>query len=342
MAKSNAIYDIDGDEVNFQGFGNVKGKNTWSSTSGKTYTSGKNAGVVKPTNTDNGGTKSSTAPVDTTPVAETYQAPAFDWAAYYAQLQAEAQARANAAYERNMERIASAYDSASGNLRSNYDSTVDRLNAAKKKSASEVNKDAEKSLQQAYINSMLTKKNLDQRLSAMGYNGGATESTMASLANEYSNSRNGINETLNQNLSNLNATYGDNLASALQSYNNALSNLDLQRMQYEIAAENARQNAEAASISGSMNIDGSYMSALQAALKNQGNYTYDPTQATNAYVAGNAQQASSASEGNNYAMWMAQQLLSSGNNANNVQNYLLSKGYTGQTIADIFRQLGVA
>ena len=39
MAKSNAIYDIDGDEVSFQGFGKVTGNDTWTN-NGNTYTSG--------------------------------------------------------------------------------------------------------------------------------------------------------------------------------------------------------------------------------------------------------------------------------------------------------------
>lgn len=270
-----------------------------------------------------------------------YEEPAFDWAAYYAELQRQAQERANAAYERNMARIADAYDSASGSLKGNYNSTVDRLNSARDKSMSDVKGDAEESLRQAYINNMMTRKNLNQRLSAMGMNGGATETTMSSLENQYGNSRAGINETLNKNISNLDSTYGDNLASALQSYNSAKANLDLQRMSLEMQAEAARQNAEATSMSGAMNIDGGYLTALQAALANQGQYSYDPSKATNNYVAGNAQQAQSAAEGNNYAKWMAQQLLSGGNSANDVSNYLLSKNIPNQTIQDIFRQLGI-
>ena len=333
MAKSNAIYDIDGDEVNFQGFGKVTGKDTWTSKSGNTYTSGATSGKTS----NNSSTKGTT-----TPTPQPTPEPEFDWPAYYAQLQAEAQARANAAYERNMERIASAYGNAAGSLKSNYDSTVGRLNAARDKSMGDVRSDAEDSLRQAYINNMMTRKNLNQRLSAMGMNGGATETTMSSLENQYGKSRSGINETLNKNISNLDMTYGDNLASALQSYNSAKANLDLQRMQLEMQAENARQNAEASSMSGAMSIDGSYMSALQAALANQGKYQYDPTQATNQYIAGNAQQAQSASQdGNSYAMWMAQQLLDSGISQNEANNFMISQGYTPQTIQSIFRQLGI-
>ena len=335
MAKSNAIYDIEGDEVNFQGYGKVSGKDTWTSKSGKNYTSGKNAGVVTPEDTDD----KPTGPKGTGSVNQSAEA-AFDWGAYYAQLQAEAQAKADAAYERNMARIAEAYGNATSSLKGNYDSTVSRLNAAKNKSLGDVNTDAEKSLQEAYINNMLTRKNLNQRLSAMGYNGGATESTMASLENQYGNSRTGINETLNRNISDLNMTYGDNLAAALQSYNSAMANLDLQKMQMEMQAENARQNAEASSMSAYMNIDSGYLNALKAALQNQAAYQYDPTQATNDYVAGQAIQAQPTSESNAYALWMAQQLLGGGNTSNDVSRYLQSKGYTAQTIADILKQLG--
>ena len=260
------------------------------------------------------------------PEPPVYEEPEFDWAAYYAELQRQAQERANAAYERNMARIADAYGAASGSLNSNYDATVNRLNAARDKSMGDVKTDAEDSLRQAYINNMMTRKNLNQRLSAMGMNGGATETTMSSLENQYGKSRSGINETLNKNISNLDMTYGDNLAAALQSYNSAKANLDLQRMQLEMQAENARQNAEASSMSGAMSIDSGYVSALKQALANQANYQYDPSQATNEFVAGNAQQAQSAAAGSNYSKWLAQAQLdaSNGANANQLRNKLFS------------------
>jgi len=285
------------------------------------------------TTTKTGGTTGGTIPtVDNTP--------AFDWGAYYAELSAQAQARANAAYERNMGRIADAYGSAAGSLRSNYDSTVERLNAARDKSMSDVNTDAEKSLQEAYLNNMLTKKNLNQRLSAMGYNGGASESTMAQLANNYGNSRTGINETLNKNINDLNMTYGDNLAAALQSYNSAMANLDLQKMQLEMQAENARQNAEASSMSAGFGIDSSYLSALQAALTNQANYQYDPSVATNDFVAGNVQQAQSTADANNYAKKLAQLMLEASQNNVIKGDYAAQlAGYDPNTLASFISQL---
>lgn len=272
----------------------------------------------------------------------------FDMAAYLAELAAQRQAAAQAAYERNMAAIRNGYENAYGSLTGNYQSAVDRLNAARDKSMGDVNSDAEDSLRQAYINNMLTRKNLNQRLSAMGYNGGATESTMASLENQYGNSRTGINETLNKNIANLNMTYGDNLASALQSFNNAKANLDLQRMQMEVNATNALNNAEAQAVSSMYGMDGSYLSALQNAVSSQGNYAYNPSQATNDYVAANVRQAESAASGANYSKYLQQAMLeaSQGANANTIKNNLFNAVRNGQLGIDslyaILQQLGAA
>ena len=275
-------------------------------------------------------TNSSTPTAASTPVAqETYSGGGesydggggggFDFAAYLAELLAERQRRADEAYERNMKRIADAYNSAAANLKSNYDSTETRLGVSRDQSLSDVNKDAEDSLRQAYINNMLTKKNMGQRLSAMGYNGGAAESTMASLENNYGNSRTSIGDTLNNNINKLNMNYGDNLANALQSYNTAMSDLDQQRMQLEMQAEAQRQNALDSlysSFGGFMGgTDSAYLSALQSALSSMGNYSYTPKVATNDFVPGQAQQAASAAQGANMSKYLAQARLQRSNGA---------------------------
>ena len=301
------------------------------------------AGVAKmPTTTPTNGSGSGSGGSGSggTNKAQTNPTPSFDMGAYLSQLRAEQMAKAQAAYERNMSRIADAYGSAANSIKGNLDSSISRLNAARDKSMGDVRGDAEDSLRQAYINNMMIRKNLNQRLSAMGYNGGATETTMSSLENQYGKSRTGINETLNKNIANLDMTYGDNLAQAQQAYNSAMANLYLQRMQMEMQAENALNNAETSAVNATMNIDGSYMSALQAALANQANYAYDASQATNDFVAGNARQAESAAGGTDYAKWMAQQLLSGSNSANDVMNYMIAQGIPAQTVQDILAQLG--
>lgn len=331
---------------------NAGGKTTLAQDPSNRY-SGRNLNP-QPTSTKSSstGTKASSSSggggTTTTPVNTGGGGGGFDYAAYLASLEAQRRAAAQAAYDRNMSRIRSGYESAYGSLRGNYDSTVSRLNAARDKSMGDVNSDAENSLRQAYINNMLTRRNLNQRLSAMGYNGGATESTMASLENQYGNSRTGINETLNKNIADLNMTYGDNLAQALQSFNSAKANLDLQRMQMEMQAENALNSAVESSMSSAYSLDGSYLSALQSALTNQANYQYNPSVATNDFVAGNVQQAQSAADSANYSKYLQQALLeaSQGSNANAIKNNLFNAVRSGQLGIDslyaILQQLGAA
>ena len=301
--------------------------------------------------TPTGGSSGSSGGAKATPVSEGGGyggGGGFDLGAYLAALMAQRQAAAQAAYDRSMSRIAAGYGSAYDSLKGNYDSAVDRLNASRDKSMHDVNYDAENSLRQAYINNMLTKKNMNQRLSAMGYNGGATESTMASLENQYRNSRTNINEMLNKNIADLNASYGDNLAQALQSFNSAKANLDLQRMQMEMAAENALTNAQTSDMSGVFGMDSSYLTALQNAIANQGGYAYNPTEATNNYVAGNVQQAQNASEGANYAKYLAQAQLdaANGNTLNRIKTNLFNEVRAGNlgidTLNAILSKLGAA
>lgn len=297
-----------------------------------------------------GGTRSSSSSASTSyeaPQEEYYEEPYIDYEALERERLARLQAAADEAYNRNMSRIADAYNSAAGNLRSNYDSTVDRLNVARNSSLNDVNTDAERSLREAYINNMLTRKNLNQRLTAMGYNGGATETTMGSLENQYGSSRAGINEVLNKNIANLNQSYGDNLAGALQSYNSAKSNLDLQRMQLENAAENARNNMQADYMTSSSFVtDPSYVNALRNVVSKQTAFRGAPTQATNNFVAGNAQQAQAAAQGNNYAKYLAQAQLAAQNGTptSQIQQNLfneVSRGNLGiDTLYDILGQLG--
>lgn len=271
--------------------------------------------------------------------------------AAYLRAQAEAQqAMADEIYNNNMGRIADMYNRVSGNLGSNYNSTASRLKAARDKSLGEVKSDAENSLRQAYINNELTKRNLNQRLAAMGYNGGATETSMGRLANEYSRSRGGINQTLNTNIANLDQTYQDNLAAALQAYNSAMNQLEMQRMSLENAAENARasQGTSSLDVSGMLSGNGSYLQALQNALANQGQYQYDASQATNNYTPGSVQQADSAADVANYQKYLEQAKLAAqnGSSLNDISRSLFPEVQAGNlninALAQLIRSLRAA
>lgn len=67
-------------------------------------------------------------------------------------------------------------------------------------------------LKQAYINKMQTLRNLPQQMSAQGLNGGASETTLASMNNNYGNARNQLETERLKQLASLQSTYQNNLA----------------------------------------------------------------------------------------------------------------------------------
>lgn len=103
----------------------------------------------------------------------------------------------DSSYNNNKSNINAAYDKQNSLLGDNYNSAVNALNASYNNSLSGLKKDAEGSLREAYVNNEISKRDLNQNLTAQGITGGAAESTMAGLSNNYGNSRNNINTTLN-------------------------------------------------------------------------------------------------------------------------------------------------
>lgn len=85
------------------------------------------------------------------------------------------------------------YDSGIATQQQNYDNAM-----------ADINKQAEDSLRQAYISSMLNQRNLNSQLADAGISGGATETVMANLINNYQNNRNSIYDTQSNNIRDLN------------------------------------------------------------------------------------------------------------------------------------------
>lgn len=220
------------------------------------------------------------------------------------------QAQAEASYQRNMERIADAYNSSRNALTENFNSTKGQLEASRNKSANGINTDSESAMRQAYINNMLSRRDLAQSMAARGLSGGASETTRASMENNYGNARNQIDTTRNKNLSDLEEVYNNNLAQALQAYNSNMANLDMQRMQLEQQAENALNNFEAgyaANFSMLAPSNEAYLQALQALTNNQNSFNYEGATANNPYLAYSMTQAQSGGGNNNYGEYLAQQ-----------------------------------
>lgn len=146
------------------------------------------------------------------------------------------------AYDRGMNALNADYKTRQGNLRSNYNSTINELTSSYNNSSKNLTNDANRALQEAYINKMLNERNLGQQMAAQGLSGGASESTLASLLNNYGNARNKIENTRATNLANLETLLNQNKSGALQTLNNALSNLSSERSRYAMSLEDALAN----------------------------------------------------------------------------------------------------
>lgn len=249
-------------------------------------------------------------------------------------------------YKQNMAAINTTYTGAGNTLQTNYDSTANELSSKYGYQKGNINSDAEDSMRQAYINSMLQKKDLGQRMAAQGLSGGATETTMAGLNNNYSNARNNIDTTRQRSLSDLEQTYQSNVAEAQRQYNSAVQQLAMQRAEAEQAARNAYLNLAAnyQFNPGSLSMPSTDYSS---AMKSQASFNFTPTEANNTVggvntVQGDPDVVSSAQ--NNYALYLAQQR-AAGASDDSIKNaaYSALQGgrISGSDLVSILNQLGI-
>ena len=207
--------------------------------------------------------------------------------AYYEQqLRAQQEARQQAAqnaYNSNMSALENAYAKRLAGLDSNLASTKDLLTSSYNNSRDSLNASAEKSLQEAYINRMMNERNLRQQLNAQGLNGGASESAIASMLNNYGTSRNNINTATADSLRSLEETYNSNLANAQQKYNDAVSDAEATNLAYRMQLENDLANGVASSYSdlysALANMDGNYANSMTNLINNQSAASADLQQA---------------------------------------------------------------
>lgn len=185
----------------------------------------------------------------------------------------------NNSYNELLNLLNGSYDTQKNTLAENLERAKNSLLSTYNNNRSNLSTDAENSLKQAYISNMLAKRNIAQQLSAMGLNGGMTETTLAGMANNYGNQRNNINTALNRSLadlmnnynnsmSELEGNYSSELANALQSYNNALGNANSQKMQQILALEDALANNQMNAYSNYQNMLDNYNNTYYNLLKN--------------------------------------------------------------------------
>ena len=231
-------------------------------------------------------------------------------------------AMAKQAYENSMGALDAAYGAYMQALDDSYGSTKGQLEDSYNRSRKNINEDALHSLKQAYVNKILSEKNFDQQMSAQGITGGASETTRASMSNNYGNARNDIYRTKARNLSELEGNYNDNLASALQAYNQAVAQAQLAKAEQVMQLENALANNQIAALDDYYSLvkdsEGSMNNAFAAAISNGQNFNFDPTEVLNTYTAPEILQANTMDQ-RSYAnlLQALQALMGQGGNTKN-------------------------
>lgn len=133
--------------------------------------------------------------------------------------QQEARARQEAAalagYNSLLEAAKARYDNALSQRRQSYDKAVGDVNGA-----------SERAMQQAYLSSELQKRNIGQQLAALGRSGGASETTLLNMANNYGSARGAIDQNRTSQLGTLASQLAEGNAGDLDTYNNAKAGYD--------------------------------------------------------------------------------------------------------------------
>lgn len=155
---------------------------------------------------------------------------------------------AQKAYNNNKYAINNGYNNQRNSINSIYGAGKSALDSSYAAQQESLRKAQEEAKRQAYVNRMQTERNLNQALTAQGITGGASESTLAKVHNNYLNSRGDIEQDYGDNLTELAGTYNASLADLQSQYNSLMSALEQQKMQYDMQNENALANNQMASI----------------------------------------------------------------------------------------------
>ena len=162
-------------------------------------------------------------------------------------------------YDAYLGDLGNLYQELAGAIESQRSAQLARLQAQYDAAAAELERQRptlqqnyEDTAQQAYIQNMLSKRDLPQQLAAQGLNGGMSESSQLALETEYGNQLNAARKQYNQNLYDLDTQIGkvraagaDAMAGAEGDYNSMLAEA---RNNYLTNAANARLQAQLAAL----------------------------------------------------------------------------------------------
>lgn len=246
----------------------------------------------------------------------------YDYMSMINEMLAKQRAVAEDAYNNSMGRLNDAWGNTQNALKNNLNSTLGNLQNQYDYSSKVSNDEAERSLREAYVNYMMNKKNLNQNLSAAGISGGATESSMAKMYNNYGNSRNDINTTLANNLASLLNNYQSNVASANNLYNTQFADAMNNYVNNMNGLESALAQNLAGYYSGNSLANLASFASNLASLQGSGPSTVEVTPITNGYSADSLSttQANNTGTVTDYAKYLAamQQMANNNSAVNNI------------------------
>lgn len=127
----------------------------------------------------------------------------------------------------------------------NYADSQSLLDSQLNASRDELENARRRALQEAYISRMMQEKNLADQLDAYGLTGGAAESVMANMRNNYANNRNEVEQNTQNNLRELLLKYLGNVTDTRQRYNDSLMKAQSSRLSDMNEAANYRSRARA-------------------------------------------------------------------------------------------------
>lgn len=259
-------------------------------------------------------------------------------ASLYASLYGNKAAAAQAAYDASVARLDDAYGNAANAYGSIYDRGASTLANAYANSQNKINAQAKDSLRQAYVNRMMNEKNLSQQLSAMGITGGAAESSLNKILNNYGTSRADITQGWNDNLANLEDTYNSNLNNLYSAYQQNMAQLENQRASALNQLEMYLANQQSGYDESYLKLLASNPKLLNAAVTNaqNGMAAFNPNElaASNDVANVNTQQSNDmGSVASQYALYL--QSLQNGANANPMIQAVQDMASQGLSAADI-------
>lgn len=165
----------------------------------------------------------------------------------------------NNQYGSLMEALLGAYNANNANLDEYYQAMMDALGLSFEdtqallrgqlgQNQQSLEDERRRALQEAYIARMMSEKQLADQLDAYGLTGGASESVMANLRNNYMNNRASVEEKTQNSLADLLQNYLTNLNSARANYNSGLMSAAQNRLnaRQQLANNLASSQADAA------------------------------------------------------------------------------------------------